>query len=96
MSISTLNTTGAQTKPSKETAIFTGPEFKIGTGHVICFPVNDKTPVVVKQSGSSDFRQDPNLHIAEPETTALIADPRMVTNDAPFPRTLVGSMVSGM
>ncbi len=95
-SINKLNTVGDQNKPSKETATFTVPEFKIGTEHVICFPVNDNTPVVVKQSGSLDFRHEPNLHIAEPETTALIVDPWMLTNDAPLPRTLVGSMLSGV
>jgi len=96
-SISKLDRTGAQNKPSKEIATFTKPEFKIGTGHIICFPVDDVIPLVVEQNlASFAFRHEPNLHNEAPDTNQLEDDPLMVTNDAPFPRTLVGSMLSGM
>jgi hypothetical protein len=96
VSMSKLNTSGAQNNPSNDTATFTVPEFKIGTGHTMCFPVNHKVPEVMKQKASLGLRHVPNLHVAEPETIELVVDPRMVTDDAPFPRVLVGSMLSGM
>jgi len=97
VSISKLDNTGAQNEPSKEIATFTKPEFKIGTGHIICFPVEDVIPLVLEQSFASyAFGHKPNLHNEAPETNELEVDPLMVTNDAPFPRTLVGSMLSGM
>jgi hypothetical protein len=95
VSMSKLNAPGAQNDPSNEIPTFTGPEFNIGTGHMMCFPVNHRVPEVVKQRASLGLRQVPNLHIAEPLTTTPVVDPRMVTNDAPFPRTLVGSILSG-
>jgi hypothetical protein len=94
--MSKVNTAGTQNKPSKDTATSTEPEFKIGTEHTMSFPVNDSNPFVVRQRGSFGSEQVPNLHIADPETTELVVDPRMVTKEAPFPSALVGSILSGM
>jgi hypothetical protein len=96
-SISKLDRTGAQHKPSKKIATFTKPEFKIGTGHIICIPDDDVIPLVVEQNlASFAFRHKQNLHNEAPDTNQLEDDPLMVTNAAPLPRTLVGSMLSGM
>jgi hypothetical protein len=93
--MSKLDNTGTQNDPSKEIATFTKPEFKIGTGHMICFPVDDMIPLVMEQSFVS-VGHTPNLHNDAPETNDIAVDPLMVTNDAPFPSTLVGSMLSAV